>query len=213
MFTGLIQETGKVLSLISKKGRTRITVSAAKLPAELKQGDSISVNGVCLTAIDPAAGRFSADLAEETVQRTSLGKLQPGAEVNLELAAHPQDRMGGHVVQGHVDGVGRLVSLEKIKGGEDWRLAIELPEGVAQYVVPQGSITVEGISLTVASIAGSRVEIAVIPHTYAATNLHGLKPGDVVNIEVDVLAKYAQKLLARKHQGRLKVEKLVGMGF
>ena len=213
MFTGLIQETGKVLSLVSKKGRTRITVAAAKLPAELKQGDSIAVNGVCLTAIDPEAEKFSADLAEETVQRTSLAQLQPGAEVNLELAAHPQDRLGGHVVQGHVDGVGRLVNMEKIKGGEDWRLAIELPEGVAQYVVPQGSITVEGISLTVAAIAGSRVEIAIIPHTYAATNLHGLKAGDSVNIEVDVLAKYAQKLMAKKHRSRLKVEELVGMGF
>lgn len=213
MFTGLIQETGKVLSLRSEKGHTRITVAAAKLPTELKQGDSVSVNGVCLTAIDPETGRFSADLAEETVQRTSLAKLQPGAEVNLELAAHPQDRLGGHVVQGHVDGVGRLACLEKIKGGEDWRMAIELPDGVAQYVVPQGSITVEGISLTVAAIAGSRVEIAIIPHTYAATNLHGLKPGNAVNIEVDVLAKYAQKLMEKKRQSRLKVEELVGMGF
>ena len=213
MFTGLIQETGKIIALGKTKDRIRIMVGAAKLLSQLKQGDSIAVNGVCLTAIDPAADRFSADLAEETVQRTSLGTLRPGTEVNLELAAHPQDRLGGHVVQGHVDGVGRLMSLEKIKGGEDWRLTIELPEGIAQYVVPQGSITVEGISLTVASIAGSRVEIAIIPHTYAATNLHGLKSGDAVNIEVDVLAKYAQKLLEKKRESRLKVEELVARGF
>jgi riboflavin synthase len=117
------------------------------------------------------------------------------------------------VVQGHVDGVGRLLSFERIKSGEDWRLAVELPENLSRYVVPQGSITVEGISLTVAKIAGSRVEIAIIPHTYAATNLNTLKPGSAVNVEVDVLAKYAQKLKAKKHEGKLSVEDLVRRGF
>jgi riboflavin synthase len=213
MFTGLIQETGKIASLRKEKGKTRITVIAAAIPAELKEGDSVAVSGVCLTAIRPLRNQFSADLAEETLQRTSLGHLKAGTVVNLELPARPQDRLGGHVVQGHVDGVGRLLSFERIKSGEDWRLAVELPENLSRYVVPQGSITVEGISLTVAKIAGSRVEIAIIPHTYAATNLNTLKAGSAVNVEVDVLAKYAQKLKAKKHEGKLSVEDLVRRGF
>src|SRR5262249_10489439 len=142
---------------------------------------------------------FSADLADETLRRTSLKSLQERSIVNLELPARAQDRLGGHVVQGHVDGVGTLVRLDPISGGEDWRLVIEIPEELAKYVVNQGSITVEGISLTVAKTSlsenkSARVEIAIIPHTYHATNLHTLKPGDPLNIEVDVMAKYAEKM-------------------
>jgi riboflavin synthase len=213
MFTGLIQETGRIASLRKVSGKTRITVTAGEIPSDLKLGDSVAVSGVCLTAVEIDRNRFSADLAKETLQRTSLGQLAPGSRVNLELPARPQDRLGGHVVQGHVDGVGRMLSLEKIKGREDWRLAIELPEKLARYVVPQGSITVEGISLTVARIEGNQLEIAIIPHTYAATNLQELKPGCPVNIEVDVLAKYAQKLIQKKHQSKLNVEDLVRRGF
>ena len=213
MFTGLIQETGKIESLRRVSGKTRITVTATDIPSNLKPGDSVAVSGVCLTAVDIRRRQFTADLAEETLRRTSLGDLKKGSQVNLELPARPQDRLGGHVVQGHVDGVAKMLGLEKIRGREDWRLTIELPEKLARYVVPQGSVTVEGISLTVASITGNHLEIAIIPHTYTATNLHTLKPGCPLNIEVDVLAKYAQKLMERKHKSKLRVEDLVGQGF
>ncbi len=198
MFTGLIQETGEIAGVRQIKGKkgtlTRITVRARKVPSELKRGDSVAVNGVCLTAVEKSRKEFSADLAEETLQRTSLGGLKKGSRVNLELPARPADRLGGHIVQGHVDGVGRLLSFERIKGADDWRLTIEVPENVSRYIVPQGSITIEGISLTVARLEGARVEIAIIPHTFANTNLSSLKPGDEVNIEVDVLAKYVERL-------------------
>lgn len=211
MFTGLIVETGEIASVRARDGKTRITISAKNIPAELKTGDSVAVSGVCLTALDIGRKQFSADLAEETLQRTSLGSLKKKSLVNLELPARAQDRLGGHVVQGHVDGVGRLLGLTKIKGGEDWRMMLELPSGLERYVVPQGSIAVEGISLTVAKIEGNRVEIAVIPHTYKVTNLRELRPGSAVNIEVDILAKYAEKKNGRAK--KLTVAELVKRGF
>jgi riboflavin synthase len=218
MFTGLIQEIGTVAdlrTLPAKTGaaRTRITVRAPSVASELKTGDSIAVSGVCLTAVEIGEGRFSADLAEETLQRTSLCHMRAGSLVNLELPARAQDRLGGHIVQGHVDGVARLVSLEKISGGEDWRLMIDIPGDLSRYVVAQGSITVEGISLTVAKIDGMRLEIAIIPHTYQATNLHALEPGGLLNIEVDVLAKYAEKMAQRSAPGKLTVDELIKQGF
>src|SRR5579859_4782 len=217
MFTGLISEIGEVAGMERSGSQTRITVRSNAIAAELKMGDSVAVSGVCLTAVEIGEGRFSADLAQETVERTSLGKLKAGALVNLELPARAQDRMGGHVVQGHVDGTGRIVSLEKIKYHDDWRLVIEIPESLERYVAPQGSIAVEGISLTVAAIVestkGTRVEIAIIPHTWEATNLKALKAGDPVNIEVDVLAKYAEKMARGKAAGALTVADLVRRGF
>jgi riboflavin synthase len=179
----------------------------------LKIGDSVAVSGVCLTAVDLGRKHLAADLAEETLKRTSLGNLKKGSTVNLELPARPQDHLGGHVVQGHVDGVGTLLKLEKIKGREDWRLVVRIPENLTRYVVPQGSISIEGISLTVAQIAGDTLEIAIIPHTYHATNLHTLKPGSSVNIEVDVLAKYVERLVRREKSPELSVEELVKRGF
>ena len=218
MFTGLIQETGEVAELQripSEKGETvtRITVKAKQVLRELRTGDSVAVSGVCLTALEIGEQQFSADLAQETLERTSLLRLKPGSLVNLELPARAQDRMGGHVVQGHVDGTGKIVSLEKIKYRDDWRLVVELPEALEKYVVPQGSITVEGISLTVAAIEDKRVEIAIIPHTWQATNLHALRAGDPVNIEVDVLAKYAEKMARGRASGGLTVADLVRLGF
>ncbi len=220
MFTGLIAEVGKIggvrrvpAATKTAGAFTRITVSATGIPAELKAGDSVAVSGVCLTAVESRANEFSANLAQETLERTSLGGLQKGSLVNLELPARAQDRLGGHVVQGHVDGVGKLLRLEKIDGGEDWRLEIEIPLSLARYVVPQGSIAVEGISLTVAAINGDRVEIAIIPHTYQATNLHALRAGDPLNIEVDVMAKYAEKMAQSKMTGSLSIADLVRRGF
>lgn len=212
MFTGLIEETGRIAGVSRKNGKTRITISAKRIPTELKLGDSVAVCGVCLTAVDVGRKEFSADLAEETLKRTSLGDLKKDSFVNLELPARAQDRLGGHVVQGHVDGVGKLMSLTKITGAEDWRLTIEIPAGLERYVVPQGSIAVEGISLTVARVTGNRVEIAIIPHTYKATNLHTLRPGSPLNIEVDILAKYAEKSGSIR-AARLTVEELVRRGF
>jgi riboflavin synthase len=218
MFTGLVQETGEVAAKerIAGQGRgsvTRITIKAEKIPSQLKTGDSVAVSGVCLTALDVSAHQFSADLAEETLRRTSLQRLKAGSLVNLELPAQAQDRMGGHVVQGHVDGAGSIVSLQKIKFRDDWRLVIDVPGELSRYIVPQGSITVEGISLTVAAIDGNRVEIAIIPHTWQSTNLPALHEGDPVNIEVDVLAKYAEKMAHGKISGKLKVADLIKQGF
>lgn len=212
MFTGLVQETGKIEDVRSTKRGTRISVAAKNVARELKKGDSVAVSGVCLTAVEIGRGRFSADLAEETLRRTSLGKLRKGSLVNLELPARPQDRLGGHIVQGHVDGVGELITFAKTKGG-DWRLTAEIPSELCRYVVAQGSITVEGVSLTVARIEETKLEIAIIPHTYEATNLKALREGDRLNIEVDVLAKYVEKLTQRESGKRLSVEELVQKGF
>lgn len=218
MFTGLIQETGEIASterVASQNGGsvTRITIKADNIPSELRTGDSVAVSGVCLTALEVSEHQFSADLAEETIKRTSLQRLRAGSLVNLELPAKAQDRMGGHVVQGHVDGVGSIISLQKIKFRDDWRLVIEVSLALTRYVVAQGSITVEGISLTVAAIEDTRVEIAIIPHTWQATNLRALREGDPVNIEVDVLAKYAEKIAHGKTSGKLKVPDLMRQGF
>jgi riboflavin synthase len=217
MFTGLIQETGEIVAVkklpAGDNQLTRITISAEETPAELKMGDSVAVSGVCLTAVEIRNGQFSADLAQETLQRTSLGSLQKGSLVNLELPARAQDRLGGHIVQGHVDGIGKLLGLEKIHGAEDWRLVAEIPDPLAKYVVPQGSITIEGISLTVARIDGARIEIAIIPHTYQHTNLRALPSGSPLNIEVDVLAKYAEKMARPGASGRLTIADLIQRGF
>jgi len=213
MFTGLIQETGEIAALERVAGQTRITVRAKNIAKELKTGDSVAVSGVCLTALEIGEEQFSADLAQEGLEGTSVQRLKRGALVNLELPARAQDRMGGHVVQGHVDGTGRIVSLEKIKYHDDWRLVIEIPQTLEKYVAAQGSIAVEGISLTVAAIKGARVEIAIIPHTWEATNLKALRAGDPVNIEVDVLAKYAEKMARGKTSSALTVADLVRRGF
>ena len=218
MFTGLIQETGQIAGIeqAAVKGggsRTRITITADNLAGKLRTGDSVAVSGVCLTALEIGRGQFSADLAQETLQRTSLGNLRQGALVNLELPARAQDPLGGHIVQGHVDGVARLLGLERIREREDWRLVLEIPEDLARYVVPQGSMAVEGISLTVAAIRGTQVEIAIIPHTYQVTNLHTLRAGAPLNVEVDVLAKYAEKMAQRKASGKLSVAELIQRGF
>jgi riboflavin synthase len=201
MFTGLIETTGTILSVTPTAGATRITIAAPTLASRLHTGDSIAVNGVCLTAlsIEPHAfpPRFSADLAAETIARTTLSRLHPNTVVNLELPTPAGSPLGGHVVQGHVDGTAILLGLEPINPQApettDWRLRLHLPGTLAQFVVSQGSITVEGISLTVAAIHGDVVEIAIIPHTYASTSLHTLTPGAPLNIETDVLARYAER--------------------
>ena len=204
MFTGLIETTGTIRSIENAGGVTHVTVAGPRsLIERLHTGDSVSVSGVCLTALDinTDSHTFAADLAAETVARTSLSRLHPGSILNLELPTPAGGPLGGHVVQGHVDGVGAVQSLVPLHAGQnrsdtDWWLRLTVPEDCARYVVEKGSITVEGISLTVARVAGTTVEIAIIPHTYAATNLHTKSPGSPVNIEVDVMAKYAERLAA-----------------
>src|ERR1700733_3253083 len=181
MFTGLIETTGTVVSLAPTKGAMRLIIAAPKLAGRWTVGDSIAVNGVCLTALDAEdPGRFAADLATETVERTTLSRLEPGALVNLELPTPSGAPLGGHVVQGHVDATGKLISLFPLHpttDTTDWRMTVEVPPSMTPYIVPQGSITIDGISLTVARVEGQRIEIAIIPHTYQATNLHSLVAG------------------------------------
>jgi riboflavin synthase len=206
MFTGLIQETGSVLSVEQRGGVQHITIHAPGLAPRLHLGDSIAVSGVCLTALAIAPegqpDRFEADLAEETVRRTSLSRLAPGTVVNLELPTPAGTPLGGHVVQGHVDGVGRLLALRPVSSGNetnevtDWWLEVEVPEGIRPYVVEKGSIAIEGISLTVARWDGELASVAIIPHTYAHTNLHTHQPGDLLNLEADVLLRHAAQTYA-----------------
>jgi len=214
MFTGIIEEVGRVAAIEVKRNQRRLTVTCSKLVMEIEQGDSISVSGVCLTAVDITQNSFSADLAQETWARTSFSRLHSGALVNLELPMRANGRFDGHVVQGHVDGTGTLSSLEPIPDGNDYLLTLNVPSELKCYIVPKGSLAIEGISLTVAAIDGVQVRVAVIPHTAQMTNLRSLKPGDPLNLEVDVIAKYVEKMLGgRRTDSSLTLEKLVRAGF
>jgi riboflavin synthase len=213
MFTGIIEEVGRVTRIAGKKKR-RMTVSAAQLVKELQKGDSIAVSGVCLTAVEIASKSFSADLAEETWRRTSFSRIEEGALVNLELPLRADGRFGGHIVQGHVDGTGKFVALENVPAADDYYLRIEIPPELARYVIFKGSLSIEGISLTVAEIEGTKVTAAIIPHTVEMTNLGSLKPGDPVNLEVDVIAKYVEKMIrSESTNSPITLEKLVRGGF
>lgn len=214
MFTGLVEEVGTIASIVECGGNHRITINAPSCAKELKQGNSVAVSGVCLTALDIKSDSFCADLAAETWTRTSFSRITEGEKVNLELPLKADGRMGGHMVQGHVDGIGRMVTLEPIPNADDFWLHIEIPEDLEKYVVFKGSISIEGISLTVAKLEGLRLTIAIIPHTVKMTNLGSLKPGDPVNIETDIVAKYLEKWTHRDEQsGALAVERLVARGF
>jgi riboflavin synthase len=214
MFTGLVEEVGTITSLVERGGNHRLTIQAPLSAKELKQGNSVAVSGVCLTALDIKPESFCADLAAETWTRTSFSRITEGAKVNLELPLKADGRMGGHMVQGHVDGTGLFVALEPIANADDFWLHIDIPEDLEKYVVFKGSIAIEGISLTVAKLEGLRLTIAIIPHTIKMTNLGSLKLGDPVNIETDIVAKYLEKWIRRDGQtGALTVERLVAQGF
>jgi len=214
MFTGIIEEVGLVAAINVKGARRRLSVSCSKVLAELGTGDSISVSGVCLTAVEIGKDSFAADLAQETWARTSFSRVKTGALVNLELPMRASGRFDGHVVQGHVDGVGTVTSFEPVADGNDYVLAINVPSELTRYVVAKGSLAIEGISLTVAAIEGTRVRVAIIPHTAEMTNLRSLKASDPVNLEVDVIAKYVEKMMApEKAQSSITIEKLVRAGF
>jgi len=214
VFTGIIEEVGRVTRVANKNGKRRLTISASRLVRELNQGDSIAVSGVCLTAVEITPKSFSADLAGETWNRTSFSRIKPGALVNLELPMRANGRFGGHLVQGHVDGAGKFLALEKVPGAEDYWLQIEIPAELARYVIFKGSLSIEGISLTVAKVEGQRVTAAIIPHTVEMTNLSSLDSGNPVNLEVDMIAKYVEKMMrGESANSSITLEKLVRAGF
>ena len=196
MFTGIIEELGRVESLAPYNGGARITVHANVVTADSKDGDSIAVNGVCLTALEVTMNTFSADLSQETLDRSTLGTLKANSSVNLERAVTPSTRLGGHIVQGHVDARGMFISAEE--QGDFWTVKIGFPHDMSRYLIYKGSVAVEGISLTIASLGDDHFDIAIIPKTWSMTNLHTLKPGDAVNIEVDVIAKYVERMIAER---------------
>jgi riboflavin synthase len=192
MFTGLVEDLGVVAAVDRTSDGARLTFES-RLARELGEGDSIAVNGVCLTAVAICGDRFGADVMQETLRRSSLGDVDAGSKVNLELAMRPSDRFGGHIVQGHVDGVGAVTGVRE--DGFSRVVSIEADPGLLRYVVEKGSITVDGVSLTVAAVRESSFDVALIPETLERTNLGATAPGTPVNLEVDIVAKYVEKLV------------------
>jgi riboflavin synthase len=213
MFTGIIEELGVVESIQVGGSSGRLRVLAPLVCSDLHEGDSVSVNGVCLTAVEIRGASFEADASPETLSRSSLAGLKRGGIVNLERALLPTSRLGGHIVQGHVDATGEVVAAQPVGDG-NWQLSVRYPVELDRYLVSKGSVSVDGISLTIASIEGGVFSVAVIPHTWEHTNLSARRPGDVVNIETDILAKYVEKLLAGAPAApKLSVERLLEMGY
>jgi riboflavin synthase len=224
MFTGIIEQTGTLIGLEDRGGIQRITVEAPEIAARLREGDSLGVSGVCLTALDVNPTYFHADLAQETLERSSLGKLRPGSKVNLELPVAAGSPLGGHIVQGHVDGTGVLTVLDPVNDPSgpdfhrettDWKLEVTVPQDLRKWMIHKGSVTVEGISLTIAAVEDSRIRIAILPLTYWRTNLHTLAPGAPVNLEADVLVKmaYQRQMEEQKPEFDLTESWLVANGF
>ena len=215
MFTGIIEHIGRVDSLKLHADGGRLTIHAPTVAPHLAVANSIAVNGCCLTVVALEDERFSADLSAETIRKTSMGEWQTGLRVNLEQPMTAGKEFGGHFVLGHVDTIGRVVRLEP--EGENWWYGVEVPQSFASSIVPQGSIAIDGISLTVARWNGRVAEIAIIPFTYEHTNVRGKKTGDAVNLEGDVLGKYVERYLearaAAKPATSLSVERLVAQGF
>ena len=193
MFTGIIEELGRVSSVEQRGEDARIVIAAQIVTEDSHDGDSIAVNGVCLTALDVQKDSFAADVSRETLHRSTLGRLQPGSPVNLERSVTPATRLGGHLVQGHVDARGKFLSAEA--HGGSWTVRIAYPPEVARYLVFKGSVAVEGISLTIAELTDEHFAIAIIPKTWEVTNFSRLQPGEEVNLEVDVIAKYVERIM------------------
>jgi riboflavin synthase len=211
MFTGLIEEIGHVKSIQRHGTSLRLAIGADKVLEGVKIDDSICVSGVCLTVITQDENSFTVQVVDETLRKTSLGNLNVGARVNLERALRPSDRLGGHFVQGHVDGVARVVSFENQSSGK--LLRVELPNALLPYVIPQGSIALEGVSLTVARIEGNHIGIALIPHTLTSTTLGEARVGDALNVETDLLGKYIARLMQFSKEGGLTENKLKEWGY
>ncbi|GAB4177457.1 MAG: riboflavin synthase [Wenzhouxiangellaceae bacterium] len=199
MFTGIIQAMGRLVHAQPAAGGMRIVAACERLADfGLRTGDSVAVNGVCLTVLEPGPERFSADLSAETLARTTLGRLRPGAMLNLEPALKAGDPLGGHLVTGHVDGLATLLACEPL--GDNRCLAFEAPDRLARYIAAKGSVAIDGVSLTVNRVAGPRFDVNLIPHTLAVTTLGSLTPGDEVNLEIDPLARYLERLLEYKER-------------
>jgi riboflavin synthase len=218
MFTGIIEATGTVEEIQPRKGAARIVIAAPGFAERLHVGDSIAVSGTCLTALEMRTPLFFADLAAETVTRTTMGMLRPGSLVNLELPTAAGSPLGGHVVQGHVDGRGELVSFDPVRPDADpevtdWWLRVRVPENTDRYMVQKGSVAVEGISLTIATWDGEIVGIAILPHTRKVTNLRVLKPGDLVNVEADVMIKLALEQKRQAEPLEVTLDYLLANGY
>jgi len=217
MFTGIIEELGRIRSIEKRGEGARLVIEAREVTSGTQEGDSVSVNGVCLTASDVRGDSFAADGSSETLQRSTLGRLRAGSAVNLERAVTPSTRLGGHIVQGHVDARGTFLSATE--HGGSWTVRISYPKEMARYFVFKGSVAVEGISLTIAALADEYFEIAVIPKTWAVTNLSQLKPHYEVNLEADIIAKYVERILTLApkirvaEQSSLTIEKLAELGY
>jgi riboflavin synthase len=212
MFTGIVEELGKVAAFETHAGGARIRIAATTVTGGTNNGDSIAVNGVCLTALDIQPDSFTADVSQETLDRSTLGSLHPNSPVNLERAVTPSTRLGGHIVQGHVDARGTFISA--VSCGDFWTVRIGYPADIGQYFVYKGSVSVEGISLTIASLTDTWFEIAIIPKTWELTNLSSLKRGDEVNLEADIIAKYIERIISyRKPQNPITMEMLKDAGF
>jgi len=207
MFTGIIEELGTVELLRTSPTGARLRVQARQVLSDLRIGSSIAVNGVCLTVVRRAVTTFSADLAPETLRRTNLGDLRPGRPVNLERPLSPTGRLSGHFVQGHVDGTGIVVSLDSLGNG-NWWLTTRLPRDLLRYMVFKGSIAIDGISLTIATLESNRLGVAIIPHTYQNTTIGCRRPGDRLNLECDILAKHVERLLQIKVRQQAKGQSL-----
>ncbi len=203
MFTGLIEEIGKVTRLQPAAAGLTVTIEAPQITGDLKVGDSVAVEGICLTVTALTPPQFTVDAVHETLKRSTLGNIKTGVPVNLERALRVGDRLGGHFVQGHVDGVGRIEKIEST-GNMIW-LSVAIPEEFGAYVIEKGSIALDGISLTVAKKEDSRIGLAIIPHTFRNTTLQFKRPGDGVNLEFDMIAKYIENLLRSKSGGASKI--------
>lgn len=213
MFTGIIEEVGQVESLQRQPAGARLRIRCRTVMADTVPGSSIAVNGVCLTAVDLRPDSFAADLAPETLRCTNLGDLRPGSLVNLERSLAAGGRISGHIVQGHVDATGEFLGLEQL-GADNWWLRVRVPPEVERYLVYKGSIAIDGISLTIAALDGDRLSVAIVPHTYRNTNLRSRRPGDRLNLETDILARYVEKLLgALERPRKLSAEKLRELGY
>ena len=213
MFTGLIEEIGQVRQRRREGDFQRLTIGAQRVRTDLRLGDSVNIDGACQTVVELGPDSFAVESVAETLERTTLGQLEIDSEVNLERALRPQDRLGGHLVLGHVDGVGRISRLEQRQ--ENWILAVEPPQEIECYIASKGSIALDGISLTVVEIGSGDFTMSVIPHTFEFTTLARRRIGDCVNLEVDIIARYVERLLtagSSPNQG-LSLEKLRTMGY
>ncbi len=213
MFTGIVEELGTVDSMETRGAGARVRIRCSTVAEDMKIGDSIAVNGVCLTAVEPRPDSFAADVAPETLRRSNLGDLRPGARVNLERPLSPSGHLGGHIVQGHVDATGEMLSLDAL-GEENWWLRVRAPAELDPFLVYKGSIAIDGISLTIAEVRDDIVSVTIIPHTYRNTTLAGYRPGARLNIECDILAKHVAKLLGKLDvKKKLTVDELRENGF